>query len=242
MEKLILHAGGVQINRNELATLKTPAPTRSHFPVPHGLFVNTVAAALENSGARIDSEEHGIAKEGNRYFGLFNLKLDRSSDDYGFTVGLRNSHDKSFVMGLCAGSRVFICDNLAFSNEITVARKHTRHIRRDLQPLVWNAIGRLGEARIAQDNRIAAYRNFTLDDAGVHDLLIRSVDARVIPNAKVPHVLRQWRKPEHEQFQPRTAWSLFNGYTEILKSCPVAELPARTVRLHGMLDTVCGVN
>ena len=40
-------------------------------------------------------------------------------------VGFRNSHDKSMVAGICAGARVFVCDNLAFSGDFSEKRKHT---------------------------------------------------------------------------------------------------------------------
>src|SRR5713226_654707 len=44
-----------------------------------------------------------------------------------FSIGIRNSHDKSLRLGLTAGMRVFVCSNIAFSGEFTpVLAKHTR--------------------------------------------------------------------------------------------------------------------
>jgi hypothetical protein len=72
---------------------------------------------------------------------------------------------------------VFVCDNLAFSAEIIIARKHTVFIERDLPQLVSAAMGRLGEVRQHQDERIALYKETTLSDTLAHDLMIRAVDA-----------------------------------------------------------------
>jgi len=228
------------ITLKELGYVPTPASKGSHFPIPHARFARTVREALLSTGTEIAREQHAIDKEGQRYFGLLDLKRDTDSD-YGLTVGIRNSHDKTFAAGLCAGNRVFICDNLSFSNEIVLARRHTRYIGDDLQRLVFEAVGKLGEAHTRQDARIARYKERRFHNNDVHDFVIRSVDAKIIPNARVPEVLGEWRK-ESATFGSSTAWKLFNAYTEVMKRYTVEDLPRRTIRLHGMMDTSCGVN
>jgi hypothetical protein len=49
-------------------------------------------------------------------------------------------------------------------------------------------------------------------------------------------------QPRHEEFKPRTAWSLFNCFTEVLKETSFFALPPRTVALNGLLDQYCGVS
>jgi len=36
-----------------------------------------------------------------------------------FSIGIRNSNDKSIRLGLTAGLRVFVCSNMAFSGDFT---------------------------------------------------------------------------------------------------------------------------
>ena len=45
---------------------------------------------------------------------------------------------------------------------------------------------------------------------------------------QVPKVLGDWRKPRHEAFEPRTAWSLFNCFTETMKGLSIFHLAPRT--------------
>ena len=45
---------------------------------------------------------------------------------------------------------------------------------------------------------------------------------------QVPKVLTDWRTPRHEAFEPRTAWSLFNCFTEIMKGLSIFNLAPRT--------------
>jgi hypothetical protein len=40
-----------------------------------------------------------------------------------------------------------VCDNLSFSGEVRLARKHTSRIEADLPALVNRAVGQLGELR-----------------------------------------------------------------------------------------------
>ena len=51
-----------------------------------------------------------------------------------FVVGVRNSHDKSFPAGLVIGASIFVCDNLSFSGEVKLARKHTVHVESVICP------------------------------------------------------------------------------------------------------------
>lgn len=64
-----------------------------------------------------------------------------------------------------------------------------------------------------QDRRITAYRESEIDDALVHDLIIRRVDLAVCPNRLIPSVLHQWREPRHQEFHDRDVLALFNSFT-----------------------------
>lgn len=244
MKGLMLHAGSNRVTKAVLLKSKTPRPTRTWHPIPHGDLVTLVLDSLKRAGFGIQNEAHALWRNGIRYFGTFEV-VDRDTKerhpDYGLVVGLRNSHDKSFPAGLAAGSHVFVCDNLAFSGEVTLARRHTLYILDDLPELVTRAVGRLGGLREHQFNRIQAYKERTLTDADAHDIIIRAIDHNIIGPLKVEPVLKEWRTPEHEAFQQRTLWSLFNCFTATLKGTNLTELPNRTTSLHGLMDLVVGL-
>jgi hypothetical protein len=169
------------------------------------------------------------------------IQRRETDQDYCWVLGLRNSHDKTFPAGIVVGSQVLCCDNLAFSGEVKIARKHTRYIVRDLPRLVQSAVGKLMDRWHHQDQRLATYKLADLDDRTAHDLVIRACDVGVCPNKLIPRVLHEWRQPRHPEFQPRTVWSLFNAATEALKG-NLIELPRRTQALHGLLDSHVGLD
>ncbi len=238
--KLCLHCGANEVTRAEVQSTETPRATDTWQPIPHIELIEQVEEALTFNHLQIGNVSHSLSREGARYFGLMEIRSQQlREDDYAYVLGIRNSHDKTFPAGLVVGASVFVCDNLSFSGEIRVTRKHTRFIRRDLVTLVQGSIGKLMTAWQQQDQRIERYKEHDLTDEQVHDIVIRSVDVGVLPNRILPDLLKEWREPSHEEFNDRNAWSLFNSYTEVLKG-NLAELPRRTERLHGLLDSEIG--
>ena len=241
MNGLILHCGANTADIDAIRAVPTPGATPSWQPIPHGELYGCVRATLEGNGLNVVHEAHGLWRDGARYFGLMEVRNGHNADDFGLVVGLRNSHDKSFPAALALGSRVFVCDNLAFSGEVKLSRKHTTHIWRDLPGLVERAVGRLADLRQLQSTRIDRYKAAELtDERTVHDLVVRAVYARALPATQVCDVVNEWRQPRHSDFQPRTAWSLFNAFTEVLKGS-LTLLPSRTQALHGLLDSHVGL-
>lgn len=239
---LFLHCGANKVTRDQLVAVETPRPSGRWYPVPHSEILDTVRRKIEYSGLRVVNEAHSITAGGDRYFGLLQVVNGQQANDYATVIGVRNSHDKSFSAGLVVGNQVFVCDNLSFSGEVKIARKHTRYIRRDMPAMVERAVGRLGNLRHTMENRIGAYKGSLLDDVHAHDLIIRSLEARVISASKLPAVLKEWREPSHEAFaQDRSAWRLFNGFTEVLRGSNLHTMPSRTQALHGVFDSACGL-
>ena len=243
MANLMIHTGGYHVEREQLDLVQTPAPLedRGWFPIPHSVLLEQVSDALSNTGLQIVNQAHALAREGQRYFGL--LELQAQDSDYSTVVGLRNSHDMSFAAGLVVGSMVFVCDNLAFSGEIKLARKHTRFILRDLPQLTHVAIGRLTAVRERQDLRIAAYKNADLSVTQADHLLMEMARARVVNPTQILKVWDEYQNPryaEHADFRG-AAWGLFNAVTEVTKG-RLTDAPRRGQALHGILDAACGLS
>ena len=129
---LLLHCGAHHVERDDVRTAKTPDRTDTWVPIGHGRLLNMVRDTLVGNGLTVVEEAHALTRDGQRYFGLLHVQNGNPSDKYGLVVGVRNSHDKSFSAGLALGAAVFCCDNLSFSSEVVLARKHTVFIERDL--------------------------------------------------------------------------------------------------------------
>lgn len=247
--KLILHCGGHVATREQLAAVVTPGSTDTWQPVPHIDLVTNVESALANSGMQVVTSAYALAHEGRRFFGLMQVAMAgrEEAKDYGYVVSLRNAHDKAWKIMMGVGSSAFVCDNLAFSSEIEVSRKHTSHVIVDLPRLVGSAAGQLAERWSDQATRIETYKRHELTDSQANDLIVRAFEGGVAPITTIPDVIKEWRTPRHPEFKSRTVWSLFNAFTECLKpredsaKGSLWALPRRTTALHGLMDTTVGL-
>lgn len=237
--KLCLHAGATLVDREVVNAVHTPEATPTWTPVSHAAIIDAVEGSLESSGLSIVDRAFALTKEGSRLFGLLTLGQDGGGGDYAVTIGVRNSHDKSFPVGLALGSRVFVCDNLAFSSEVVIKSRHTRFIYDRLPRLVSEGVAGLVQHRQVQERRIEAYKQSEVaSQAHLHDLVLRAYKAQAIPATAITKVIDEFEEPRHPEFRDWTLWSLFNGFTEVLKD--FGDLQPRTQRLHGVFDAEVG--
>ena len=229
-----------EISVADLAKVTTPNRTETYQPIPHADLVSIFREQMKNARLNIKQELHTTARFGQRYFGLFEIDMGKQGSS-GTIVGLRNSHDKSFPAGLCAGNAPFVCSNLAFHNEVTLHRRHTPNLLRDLPQIVSRAIGKLTDMWTRNEVRVAKYAETPLTDDQAGTLILRGYRAGAIGKTMIADVLDQWEKPLHEEFAPRNLWSLHNAFTEVYKGNLIA-LPKRSESLHSILDPFAGLN
>src|SRR3954447_1203091 len=233
---LMLHRGAAAIDYAGLRELGIPDPTASHVPIPHFRVVDLVKTAVGMYGHEVVAEHHGVTEDGARYFGLLELKSPYTG--YADTVGLRNSHDKSFPVGIGFGSRVFVYDNLAFVADQSIKRKHTANLKRDLPGIIGEMIEPLALHREAQHRTFERYRHTELTAERADHAIMEMYRQGVINVQRIPEVLKEWEEPTHEPAGGWNAWRLFNGTTFVLTSQAMAR-PEATPKLFKIIDSVC---
>ena len=118
---------GKYVDRAEIALVPTPTATESWKPVPHMEVIEAVTDVVKAHSWQILEENFGLASEGQKLFGV--MRINKSScSEWSRCIGLRNSHDKSFAVGLSAGINVRVCSNLAFGGTTVIKRRHTSRI------------------------------------------------------------------------------------------------------------------
>lgn len=214
---LILHAGGWTANEADINAIEIPERTSTYTPIPHGRVVEHLRKLLPQHGMKLDSLKLGLANSGKRMFGVADVTNGTGQPDWGIAIGIRNSYDKSFALNLCAGSRVFVCDNLAFHGEVMMRRRHVGLLDTELPSLVNDLIYGVAVFKGEVEVQVNRLKGAEVNDRFAHDIVCRALRAGVVPAQAVPSVLNEWHEPKHEAFAPRTAWSLFNAFTEVAK-------------------------
>jgi len=134
-------------------------------------------------------------QRGDRYFGILCLRV--ITENYSDIVGLRNSHDKSFPIGVAFGSSVFVCSNLAFVADHVVKRKHTVRRVVSCPSCFKRSSRRSGSAHFAKYEAAHVPSNADRRQEGRsrHQELYRQ---DVIGVQAIAHVAREWETPSHD--------------------------------------------
>lgn len=226
MEAVLSHSRSVLVGRQDLKDLPTPAATATHFPVPHWRIVETLAESLAFRHLDVVGEEYAVSPDGMRFFGALTLNVEDSG--VRIALGLRNSHDKSFSLGLTVGRRVLVCDNLAlFGDYAPVMRKHTKNVA--LEAILAVAIDDVQRHFEPMRRQIAFFRGCDLSDQRAKSIVYDAFlgGAADLPKHLGPVVHENYFHPKYPEFEPRTLWSLENAFTSALKELePVARLRA----------------
>lgn len=234
---LMVHRGARLVELDELNTIDAPPPTESWFPLRHATVFNRVADTLEASGYEIAKRQLALSADNHKFFGTLDLTT-QIMDGISLMIGIRNSTDRTMPIGFAAGERLFVCDNGAFSSEVVIARKHTRRGEFRFNNALSEAVLGLRQYQTVAAARIEDMRQRTLDDDEANSLLLQAAEKDIVGWRLLPKVIEEWRQPRHPDFAPRTIWSLFNSFTEVLKDrqrTQPARAAAETIQLQRLL-------
>ncbi|MGE4300106.1 MAG: DUF932 domain-containing protein [Victivallaceae bacterium] len=237
MSNLMMYQSGDKfVNRETVAGVDTPCATDTWHPVPHIDVIDAVTEVVNAHQWMITEEQFGLARNGQKLFGV--IKINKTShSDWTRCIGLRNSHDKSFAVGLSAGVSVMVCSNLAFGGTAVIKRRHTSRI--ELTELVATAITELESEfwileTVCNDLKLLYLRN----DNEARSMIVRAAELGAINSSDILPVFHEFKEPSHHEFKEPTRWSLLNAFTETIKKYT----PSRVDQSHAVLTKAFGLD
>jgi hypothetical protein len=232
--QLLAHCGTNKIGRDELAMVPTPEGTESHHPVAHHVIVGALTEALDFRHISVVRDEYAVSEDGMKMFGV--LDLETAFEGCRFSIGIRNSNDKSMRLAMTVGYRVFVCDNMAFRGDFTpVLAKHTK--RFSLVDAISVGVDRMQRNFEPMRQQITAWKGSLISDERAKLVIYRAFveDELEAPKHLARRVHELYFKPQYEEFAPRTQWSLTNAFTSAFKELdPIPQFKA-TAKLGAFL-------
>ncbi len=236
MSETTLIAAAGKISRTDLALVPTPPGTATHRPIPHIEVVNALVETLGFRHIAVVREEYAVSRDGMKMFGV--MELDQGMHGARFALGIRNSHDKTFRLAITVGYRVFVCENLAFSGDFSpVLAKHSKHF--SLQSALSVGVDDMQRNFKPMVEGVERWRNSQLSDVAARLLIYRAfIEGELeVPRHLARPVHDLYFNPRHEEFAPRTLWSLSNAFTGAFKELdPIPQYKA-TGKLAGFLGS-----
>jgi hypothetical protein len=245
MNGLMLHCGANASTRNEIAMMPTPAPMGPrHVVRPFIEDIELITNSLNSFGMPVIDEAYGVLSDDEGYptrmFGLMNVG---DNDGYSTTIGLRGSYDQSISRALAVGSRVFVCDNLAFSGEVSFHTKQTTNVDKRIGDLIWAACQQVGPMVALQQKRFEDYRMQQITKRVGDAMLVECLRRNVLIPSQMGRALSEWDNPSHEEHAEDgySLWRLYNAITEAVKPANRQRnaIPAtwdRTVNITPLFD------
>ena len=224
------------VSLEELAQIPTPEAEGICRPVSHIEAVETVREQVGASGWGIVEERYGLVGEkGEKLFGVMTIE-SQDHPDWRHCIGIRNSHDKSIRLGVCAGLSVIVCSNLCFGGNKTVQRKHTTRI--DVKDVVRQAFQELPSSFEILEKRMNELKSKRITDDQARAILVHLAAAEAIPSCDILNVFNEYKEPRHPEFEGEYVWDLFNAVTEISHKYS----PVRADRTHTALTRAFGLD
>src|SRR5580700_8496450 len=236
MGEATLIASTAKLTRQQLATVPTPLGTATHRPVPHVEIVEGLVETLSFRHIGVVTEEYAVSKDGMKMFGV--LDLDTGMPGCRFSIGIRNSHDRSMRLAAVVGVRVLVCENMAFSGDFQpVLAKHSKNF--SLQDALSIGVDQMQRSFDGMRQQVETWRESQVRDVTAKLIIYRAfIESELeVPKHLARPVHDLYFNPQHEEFQSRTLWSLSNAFTSAFKQLePIPQFKA-TAKLAGFLES-----
>lgn len=213
---LNLHSGGEIITRERLAQAPVPEGTDTWHPIAHVEVLDKTEAAIRQAGFEIVETKLALHKDDLEFFGTMQLSSVLCGTE-ALTVGIRNSNNRRYPIGMCVGRRVFVCSNLAFSSDIVVSKRHTRFGKDRYVEGIHHAVAQLGQFQEIETKRIETLQATPVTPTEADALMLRAAEQGVIGWRQLPQVIEEWRNPEHEEHSAMNRYCLLQAFTAIMR-------------------------
>lgn len=221
----MVHAGAKKFGRQELLAMPTPDATDTHVPVAHSHVVQALIESLAFRNLEVVRDEYAITPDFQRMFGFLEINIE----DKGIrlALGVRNSHDKSFALGITVGYRVFVCDNLAFHGDFQAVNK--RHSKKmDIQEVIAVGVDKAQRHFEPMQRTIDAWQHYSLTDFQARNVIYEAFIAGSLDVPKhLSRVVHENYFTPTPAFEERSMWSLSNAFTTAFKGLdPIPQMKA----------------
>lgn len=223
--------GNNRVTEAEIMQVPEVQFTKTFRPVHHKQVIDAIRTGINAVGLEIVDTEYVLAREGMQMFGVWNLAT--GNDELCWSVGIRNSMDKSMALGITAGTRVFVCENLAFDGEFVALRKHTKGLTlEELEFMAYKAIRCL----VARLTKFQAWheglKTYELRNADAKILLVELIRQNVIPASWFSRFYGLFFRGAYEH----TLWGFHETTTNVLKDANLLTLPKKNRLLNAILN------
>ena len=224
------------VNEDQIASIAAVPYTKTWHPVHHIEVIAAVERACFMGDLDPVVKQYQVSADGKEMFGCWAMAPDGLSDSKDVpSIGFRNSMKKTFALGVVAGNKVLVCDNMCFFGEYIEHRRHTNGLTSAfLEDWMQKAV----ESATLESN---IWRNWMhslhwvqLDESGRKTLLYDAIDSNILNPSQWTTFQQSWEEElKIDQIGDQVNLMHFHGaVTRTLRNSSMAIQQKRTRKLN----------
>ena len=119
---------------------------------------------------------------------------------------------------------------------MTVHRKHTTHVWRDIRVMVDKALMSSVQHHERMATQLDQMKQIGVDQDAGYEMIGRALGHGVLRPQQATIAMGDWKTARHEEFSERNLFSLYNCFTEGLKKGPAGDTMDRHVKAHRFFE------
>jgi len=225
--------GSNRVSEAEVINVPDVPFTRTFHPVHHRDLIRVVKEGIQAVNLDITRAEYVLAQNNQRMFAVYDLSY--SNGEMCWSLGVRNSLNKSMSIGICAGTRVFVCENLSFSGEFLAFRRHTAGLDIDeLAFIAFKSVKRMVPLLKAFQAWHEGLKGYKLTEADAKILMVE-----IMTNVLPPSKFHQFRGLFGNVYDD-SLWGFHEACTDVLKDANLLVLPQKNKLLNDIINRYIG--
>lgn len=238
---LLSDSGARRASEQEVRAVPEPEFTETWHPLGHDKVLTALEKAVETAQITVTKKEYSLNQEGLNMFGVWNL--DVQDDGMNWAMGIRNSLNKKFAVGVCAGSHVFVCDNLAFTGQFIEFRKHTGQLNmEELYALAGRAVTGVTKKMNIFAEWHGQLKNFPLDDTAFKVLTFESMRRQVFAPSKFRKFLDCYEEENDQTAHSESLYAFHGAVTRLMRGQSLFQVQRDSDKLNRIIDDYMDVH
>ncbi len=184
------------VSESEIANIPAVPYTKTWHPTHHSDVIAAVEGACFVGELEPVSKTYEVSTDGKEMWASWTMPPDGDAAlADAMTIGFRNSMKKTFALGVVAGNKVLVCDNMCFFGEYIEHRRHTNGLTSAfLEDWMQKAV----ESATLESN---IWRNWMhslhwvqLDESGRKTLLYDAIDSNILNPSQWTTFQQSWEE------------------------------------------------
>jgi len=212
--------------------IEAPPFTKTWRPYSHADVIDAIGSACSKLNIEPANKKYSLSRDGDSMFAVWQLN-NTGNEEMDFSIGFRNSINKMFAIGICAGKVVFVCSNMMFESDFILFRKHSGNLEHyEIEYLAVETLKQVTDRFTSLNEWHQSLRNVELAASQASLITIAAMRNRIFSTSSYNKFHELYfgngKKPKYEP----TLYGWHGAATEVVRDLSLISVHDRNVLLN----------